>query len=404
MPAANYSGLHEYYKDKGFRPTFAGFKGEEELGQYEKMRRTLFRDLLLLPPRIFERAKVCEFGPDTGENALIFGRWGGTLTLVEPNPAAWPEIRSYFERYGLTNNLERIDGNTVEAFQSDTRFDFINAEGFIYTVQPTESWVAKLSSLIAPTGFAVVNYLDRSGCLFELLWSLCHSRYQQISDQRGVAAAWSLFEPKWNSISHTRPFESWVKDVLENPFVRLKYLIDPATLLSIGSAQGLTLYSSWPRYEDPFHPFWQKRVPKEAILAERRITFIARSRLSFVFARPLFIVAPEVRLAEINAAILNLVEAIDSLIDRWDDNVLTRAEAAIAELDDAVAGPAIMADPECRSETRAILSALSRTLGLLKAGEPEALRTHLRSDKALMATWGATTHYAVFRRASDDRA
>jgi predicted O-methyltransferase YrrM len=397
MADANYQGLHEYYKARDFKPTFAKFSTDSELDRYEKMRRILFRDLLHLPRRIFDGARVCEFGPDTGENALAFARWGARVTLVEPNSAAWPDIRSYFRQYRLEPQLEAIVGETVETFQSDSDFDVINAEGFIYTVQPAELWLAKFARLLAPNGFAVVNYLDRTGCLFELLWSLCYARYRQLSKEVGVAAAWSLFEPKWNSIAHTRPFESWVKDVLENPFVRLKYLIDPVDLSSSAFAQKLGLHASWPRYENPFYPYWHKHVPNEATLEARRRAFISRSRLSFAFARPLFIVASDIRVATINLAVLQLVTAIDNLIDNWDGAILKRTKVAVSELDDAVAGFDMMAEADVRSYARAILATLARTLDLLEIGNPVDIRNHLRGDEILISTWGATTHYAVFR-------
>ena len=36
-----------------------------------------------VPPALFRGADVLEFGPDSGENAVVFARWGARLTLVE---------------------------------------------------------------------------------------------------------------------------------------------------------------------------------------------------------------------------------------------------------------------------------------------------------------------------------
>jgi len=401
MTKANPKGLHNYYQERDFKPTFAGFKGEKELEAYELRRKSLYRDLLHLPPRVFEGSRLCEFGPDTGENALVFARWGARVTLVEPHPAAWPEIRAYFARYGLDEHLEDIVGKTIESFESETRFDFINAEGFIYTVQPAELWLTKFTRLLRPTGFAVINYLDRTGCLFELLWSLAHARYQEVSGERGVDAAWSLFEPKWNSIHHTRPFESWVKDVLENPFVRLKFLIDPVELSDNALKAGLALYASWPRYENPFYPFWHKNIPNEATLELRRREFMTRSRVSFAFARPLFTIASAERTKEINDSVLALVSGIDRLIDGWDKASLSRSKAAAAQLVVAFKNREVMAGHAERDEISATLAAIIRTLDILDAGDAGAIRNQMRTDESLLAMWGSTTHYAVFRLLDD---
>jgi predicted O-methyltransferase YrrM len=397
MTKTNPKGLHDYYEQRDFKPTFAGFKDEDELEAYDLRRQSLYRDLLHLPPRVFEGARLCEFGPDTGENALVFARWGARVTLVEPHASAWPEIRAYFARYGLDDRLEDIVGKTIESFESETRFDFINAEGFIYTVQPNELWLSKFKALLRPDGFAVVNYLDRTGCLFELLWSLAHARYQEVSGERGVDAAWSLFEPKWNSIHHTRPFESWVKDVLENPFVRLKYLIDPVELSAKALKAGLALYASWPRYENPFHPYWHKNIPGEADLELWRREFITRSRVSFAFARPLFTIASAKRTKEINDNVLALVGGIDHLIDGWGQESLSRAKAAASQLVQAMENGEVMAGDAERREIGATLGAIIRTLDIFNSGDAAAIRNQMRTDSRLLAMWGSTTHYAVFR-------
>lgn len=397
MTKASPKGLHEYYEQRDFKPTFAGFKDDVELEAYDLRRQSIYRDLLHLPPQVFEGRRLCEFGPDTGENALVFARWGARVTLVEPHASAWQDIRAYFARYGLDERLEEIVGKTIESFESETPFDFINAEGFIYTVQPNELWLAKFATLLRPDGFAVINYLDRTGCLFELLWSLAHARYQEVSGERGVDAAWELFEPKWNSIHHTRPFESWVKDVLENPFVRLKYLIDPAELSEKALKAGLALYASWPRYENPFHPYWHKNIPGEGELERWRREFITRSRVSFAFACPLFTIASAERTREINDSVLALVGGIDRLIDGWGQESLSRAKTAADQLARAMENGEVMAGDAERHEIGATLGAIIRTLDILDAGDAAAIRNQMRSDKSLLAMWGSTTHYAVFR-------
>src|ERR1700687_839187 len=124
MTKTDPKGLHDYYEQRDFKPTFAGLKSKDELDAYALRRQSIYRALLHLPPRIFEGSRLCEFGPDTGENALVFARWGARVTLVEPHASAWPEIRAYFARYGLDERLEDIVGETIESFESETRFDF----------------------------------------------------------------------------------------------------------------------------------------------------------------------------------------------------------------------------------------------------------------------------------------
>ena len=136
--------LFRYYEKQSILPTFADLRDDASLARYAEGRNRLFSDKLLLPPRIFRNAEMIEFGPDSGENALVFARWGAHTTLVEPNEKAHGYIRTYFERFGLSDSLHDIVAADVEGFaQAEGAHpvpvaEFIDAEGFIYTIQPTD--------------------------------------------------------------------------------------------------------------------------------------------------------------------------------------------------------------------------------------------------------------------------
>src|SRR6185312_15035919 len=80
-------------------------------------------------------------GPDSGENAMVFAGWGARMTLAEPNRLAHDRIQAYFARFDVANHLRELVLSDVEGFLSDRRFDIIDAEGFIYTIQPSETWL-----------------------------------------------------------------------------------------------------------------------------------------------------------------------------------------------------------------------------------------------------------------------
>lgn len=123
--------LFNYYERQDVLPTFGNFKSSAELEAYASQRRELFSDKLVLPPRLFRNAEVLEFGPDSGENALVFASWGANMTLAEPNRHAHPKIQAYFDHFGLTEHLRELALADVEGFRSDRGFDIIDAEGFI---------------------------------------------------------------------------------------------------------------------------------------------------------------------------------------------------------------------------------------------------------------------------------
>jgi hypothetical protein len=88
-----YDKLFQYYAREQFLPTFGNLENAGKLAQYTDARRTVFAEKLMLPIQMFDGADVLEFGPDTGENALVFAQWGAKVTLAEPNLRAHGQIR-----------------------------------------------------------------------------------------------------------------------------------------------------------------------------------------------------------------------------------------------------------------------------------------------------------------------
>ena len=126
--------LFQYYERQSVLPTFGNFKSAAELDNYAAQRRELFQDKLTLPISLFHEAEVLEFGPDSGENAMVFASWGGRMTLAEPNKMAHDKINAYFSNFGFSDRMREIALADVEGLRSERRFDVVDAEGFIYTV------------------------------------------------------------------------------------------------------------------------------------------------------------------------------------------------------------------------------------------------------------------------------
>ena len=235
--------MHEYYATKHIQPTFADLD-EAGLIAYEAMRKRVF-NRLRFPAEMFYGKSVLEFGPDTGENALVFSQWGANMTLVEPNAKAHPFIHKYFSRFGLM--LDHVIESDLMDFSTTEEFDIVDAEGFIYTI-PSSLWLRKIHPMLKKDGFLIVTYLEKNGSLIELLTKAIHAYYKSQWKSASCVAE-GLFWKKWNTIPHTRSLESWFMDVIENPYVSIKYMIDPVELMRDAYANGYRLYSSWPAYD-----------------------------------------------------------------------------------------------------------------------------------------------------------
>jgi len=378
--------LYEYYARQPLLPTDGGF----DLAAHESERRRLFTDLLALPPRMFRDVRLLEFGPDAGANAVVFASWGARCTLAEPNVQAHPRLTESFQEAGLAARIEDLHNFDVDEFPvSLGPFDVVDAEGFAYTL-PLAQWLDKFARLVGDEGYAIVSYYAAPGSFFELLWKVAHARFLELTGLDGAAAAERLFATKWASIPHRRSLASWTMDVLENPFVRLQYFLDPDALLEQAEASGFVLHSSWPQYRDPFDVGWykQKRAARDAL--ERNKQFVRMNSLSLLLGRR----HPSEH--EHRVAIDALLAALDSLIDRFDPHTATDCRSLLA----AIAENVDSGSPDDKARSRQSIESASRLLELLAEGDTAVLEAFCASDRGFVESWGAPCHFAVLRRTS----
>ena len=64
--------MHLYYKEKGILPTHASLCNQSDFERYEGSRNNFYLHKLYLPPMLFKGKRLIEFGPDSGENSLVF--------------------------------------------------------------------------------------------------------------------------------------------------------------------------------------------------------------------------------------------------------------------------------------------------------------------------------------------
>ncbi len=401
MKTQKVDSLYDYYGASERLPTHAAFSAPEQLQAYRRQRAALFQNHLFIPLGIFQDARVIEFGPDSGENSLVFALWGSLLTLVEPNAQARPEIQRYFERFDLAGRLDRLVQTDLQHFTRSDKYDIIDAEGFIYTIQPHKIWADLFSNILADNGLAIISYYESSGSLFELFFKLIHSRAMSFFDgQDSETVAAKVFASKWDSIEHTRSFSSWVMDVLENPFVRLGYFLDAAELCRTMQESGLTLYSSWPSYRDSASIYWHKRPPCEQFSRSRSEIFLARSCLSFAFGRKLLICEGSERVVtQIRNDLHKLIEIVDRSIDDSSGALLQEALLLIENLRRVLDSANLLTDSaDANTQAMQYLEVLAEITGLLIGNDLGRVCEICNTNEHFLAAWGQPCHYAVFQK------
>jgi hypothetical protein len=292
--------------------------------------------------------------------------------------------------------LNDIVAASLLDYLPSNKFDVIDAEGFIYTIQPNSAWIKKAAQCLANDGFFIISYMEMYGGFFELLTKAI---YQFIARDpaygAGIGTAKKLFLPKWNSVQHTRKIDSWFMDVIENPFVRRKYFIDPVDLLKDMHAGGFRLYSSWPNYRDTLAMEWIKAplVPENELHAS--ISFVEQSRLSHLLGCKCFSHDSSPGFSD---DLASLVRVTDGLIDSWSQQACAEAETSvgniIAKLTDSNTATG---DKNVNAAIEVLLMAKT-VFNFMESNSVNRLADFCRSDKTFISTWGMPNHYGIFQR------
>jgi hypothetical protein len=397
-----YNKLFQYYANEQFLPTFGNFDSPAKLREYARARRAIFVEKLMLPLEVFSGANVLEFGPDTGENALVFALWGANLTLVEPNQRAHHQIASYFQRFGLDHSLKRLSHDDLEGFRNDEACDVIDAEGFIYTVQPASLWLRVFNSHLKPGGYAIISYYEPHGTFIELVLKAIHAACKALTGLAPEDAAHTLYEAKWNSIPHTRAFAAWVRDVLENPFVRLSYFLDAAALCRMADEHGFDLHASWPLYRDALDIYWHKKARSAADQLSRSANHLKRSSLSFLLGRKMYLVGNGTEVDRSAKLVDGLLSDVDSLIEYPLGDRLAPFLSGLSELRQIARTANVLVDDQAAlDDCDALIAALEAIFTAAADGDAVEMARLTNSNPAFISAWGMPNHFLVLRKRFD---
>ena len=386
--------LFNYYETKDIRPTYAAFKDEGQLERYAEQRKNFFYRLNL-PYTFFNGKNLLEFGPDTGENALVFAKWGSSLTLIEPIMDAHTYIRNYFSKYKLENNIIELVSASLLEFQPNRKYDIIDAEGFIYTIQPNTDWIKKAKECLNQDGLFIISFLGTYGGFFELLLKAIYQSIKRSGKYgEGVETAKKIFLNKWNSIEHTRSIESWFMDVIENPFVRLKYYIDPIDLLKDMHQFSMRLYSSWPVYRDPNSVDWIKKPFTAESELESSISFIRKSSLSQFLGKKCFMTSGE---SEIEQKLSTIVSITDMLIEQNSIKECKNAIELVGDVKEFIKEKNTFTSSPDNLDVNVILDMIQNVFNYIGKNEVEELIEYCNTNETFIRSWGSPTQNVIFQ-------
>jgi hypothetical protein len=386
--------MYKYYEQQGLLSTFKDLQNLSDLNAYQETRGRLFLEKLLVPPAVFRGAEVLEYGPDTGEDALVFARWGAQLTLVEPNRNAVSTLSKYFEAFQLENHIQNIHVASLEDCDIRDRYDFIDAEGFVYTIKPSDIWLSRFQSQLRPGGFFLISFNEATGFLIEACTRALYRVALEISGKSNFETASALFRAKWESIAHTRPFETWVLDVLQNPFGRMEFTLDAAALVTAAADYGFELYSSWPVYRDPLQVYWHKHHYSPEEVRQQTRDHVLNSQLSFFMGTRAYIMDDDRALLE---NLKTQFEELGTVLNHSEDAPDAKRIAESLKGLHRVAQRLSVSPATSKDDALALLELLQQAFGCAERRDFEGMFA-FTNDEPFVKRWGQPFHLAVFRR------
>src|SRR5580658_537724 len=392
------ASLVSYYQDLEFNPVLIRVEDSAVWEAHFANRRNLYERHLGIPLAYLRGASVVEFGPNSGENALLPALFGARLTLVEPNTQVLPRLRELFVRFGVDAQIERIHSAGIEEFDDTRRFELVIAEGFLYTLPFRDAMLRKVASLVRPGCFGVISYNDRCGGLLEYLRRVYLFRACELS---GVADTQSdaclqlardLFASDFARLGLTRSFDAWWRDTLVNPFCRSEHTWSLPELLALLADVGCEFHSSSPAWFTGDRHRWYKRT---AATGERTAAVLAgwKGCLAYFLTG----LNPEGRPTPPPGE--QVISDVHALVQQLSD---FRVDPKRAALD--VVYPASLEhyfDASDDARVRDLNREWLRLFATLGTDSLAALQHAYASAEATRGLWGTAYHYLCFQRSLD---
>jgi len=388
--------LLSYYQDNNFNPVPIVLDTTLDWQDHSAKRRNLYERHLRIPLALLQGRSVLEFGPNSGENALVLASMGANLTLVEPNEQIQPQIRSLFNKFGFEDYLVALPQTGIEQFESETRYDLVVAEGFLYTLPNRDELIQKIGNLLTPGGLAVISFNDRYGIWIELtrrmlLWRACQlAKIDDIHSEGSLKLAKQLYGEDYAKLNASRPFDAWWKDTLVNPLLTSPYLWSYLELIPLIEKIDCGFYSSSPKWSSIEHFGWYKNVLGRKDRHQRLL-----DNWAGVFPR--ILTGLRIPDGAIGPATSETIDSVADLITQISEYTTT-LDASI----ELVSYPPLLDEYLSQGKDPNLSrfnSEMKQLYAAAKSSQPDDLIAAYQRSESVRNLWGAPYHYICFSKA-----
>ncbi|MBF0134547.1 MAG: class I SAM-dependent methyltransferase [Magnetococcales bacterium] len=207
-------------------------------------RQRLFQDYLKFPLKMFQGARMLDFGSGTGERAIFYNRWGARMTMVEMNPLAVERAKKIFTQYALPGlEYEFVEGSLFDVALQGS-FDIVASDGVLHHTAAKRQGFDRLVSFLKPGGFVFLGLGTKGGNVQRNLQRLILFHYAK-SEADIVQLAQRFFPEHLDRAERfgSRSRTAIIYDTFVNPQIDTTSMEE---ILSWFRANNIQYYSSWP--------------------------------------------------------------------------------------------------------------------------------------------------------------
>ena len=221
-------------------------KTEKDYAKFRDNAEYIYRDLFKFPPKMFEGAKLIDFGAGTGENTVYLANWGASCTLVEMNELAQNISRDVFKRYSGNFDQHRFVHSSIFDYSpsSPEQYDIVHCRGVLSHTAAKEEAFRKIAGFLKPGGYLIFGDPNKAGGFQNML-----QRFAVYHFAKSPAEMVDVSEALWKEdidrsqsfVPRTRRsiiFDRWVIQSQDDPSV--------AEVMKWTKDSGLRLYSAYP--------------------------------------------------------------------------------------------------------------------------------------------------------------
>lgn len=269
--------IHEYYKNKNINPTGFELTTKEQLDEHRRKRYNLYVNKLHIPNIIWKDARVLDCGCASGENSLILAELGANITFIEPVKEFTDELKELFRYWELDNQISDIYNVEIQKYDTNKKYDVVICEALIDTLDNKSEVYKKLFSLVNEDGLLITTTLDPMGSFLE---------YFKIFLARHVINDVEFLREDYEKIPHSRSFESWIDDTVNNGFVNSSSFYGFNKLMRDIKELKPVYYSSYPNYS-PDGYVWYKHTESYEGYTERIKQEYINKKFNFILGMPI---------------------------------------------------------------------------------------------------------------------